>query len=108
LELTDKIFTEREQAFGNTIIFESNRLQFASNDSKTNILKELVTLGLLTVNQALEILNMPPVEDGNKRLQTLNVVNSDKADQYQLNNKQGGNADEGNTNSGTPNSGEGK
>jgi len=108
LELTDKIFTEREQAFGNTIIFESNRLQFASNDSKTNILKELVPLGLLTVNQALEILNMPPVEDGNKRLQTLNVVNSDKADQYQLNNKQGGNADEGNTNSGTPNSGEGK
>src|SRR5699024_5246966 len=84
LELTDKIFTEREQAHGNTIIFESNRLQFASNESKTNILKELVPLGLLTVNQALEILNMPPVEDGDRRLQTLNVINSEIADKYQL------------------------
>ncbi|MEN1969490.1 phage portal protein [Lentibacillus sp. N15] len=83
LELTDKLFTEREQAFGNTIIFESNRLQFASNDSKTNILKELVPLGLLTINQGLEILNLPPVEDGDKRLQTLNVVNSELVDQYQ-------------------------
>ena len=88
LELTDKIFTEREQAFGNTIVFDSNRLQFASNDSKTNILKELVPLGLLTVNQGLEILNLPPVDDGDRRLQTLNVVNADKADQYQLNGRE--------------------
>ena len=85
LELTDKLFTEREQAFGNSIMFEANRLQFASNVTKTNIIKELMPLGLFTVNQALEILNLPPVEDGDKRLQTLNVVNASKADQYQLN-----------------------
>lgn len=103
LELTDKLFTEREQAFGNSIIFESNRLQFASNASKTNMLKELMPLGLLTVNQALEVLNLPPVEDGNRRLQTLNVVNADKADQYQLNNK-GGNSNEGNQDSGVKDS----
>jgi HK97 family phage portal protein len=89
LELTDKLFTEREQAFGNSIIFESNRLQFASNATKTNIIKELTPLGLFTINQALEILNLPPVADGDKRLQTLNVVNADKADRYQLN--EGGN-----------------
>lgn len=85
LELTDKIFTQREQAFGNSIVFESNRLQFASNATKTNILKELVPLGLFTINQALDILNLPPVPGGEKRLQTLNVVNADKADKYQLN-----------------------
>ncbi|MES1050642.1 phage portal protein [Bacillus thuringiensis] len=85
LELTDKLFTEREQSFGNSIIFEANRLQFASNETKTNIIKELMPLGLFTINQALEILNLPPVVDGDKRLQTLNVVNADKADQYQLN-----------------------
>jgi len=44
--------------------------------------------GLLTVNQALEILNLPAVEDGDKRLQTLNMVSADKADQYQLGGKQ--------------------
>lgn len=87
LELTDKVFTLREQAFGNQIMFEANRLQFSSSNTKTNILKELMPLGLFTINQALEILNLPPVEDGNRRLQTLNVVSADKADQYQLGRK---------------------
>lgn len=87
LELTEKIFTVREQAFGNSIILEANRLQFASTQTKTNVIKELMPLGLLTVNQALEILNLPAVEDGDRRLQTLNVVNAEKADQYQLEEK---------------------
>lgn len=93
LELTEKIFTKREQAFGNSILLEANRLQFASNTTKTNILKELMPLGLLTVNQALEILNMPAVEDGDRRVQTLNVVSTDIVDQYQM---KGANKDEGN------------
>lgn len=84
-ELTEKLFTEREQAFGNSIIFESNRLQFASNESKVNIIKELVPMGLITINQALEMLNLPPVEDGHERLQSLNYVNKDIVDKYQLN-----------------------
>lgn len=87
LELTEKVFNVKEQEHGNMIMFEANRLQFSSSTTKTNILKELMPLGLFTVNQALEILNMPPVEDGSRRLQTLNVVNTNIADQYQLNNK---------------------
>ncbi len=87
LELTDKIFTQREQAFGNSIIMEANRLQFASNTTKVNMLKELMPLGLFTVNQALEILNLPGVEDGDRRLQTLNVVNTKIVDEYQMNKK---------------------
>ena len=87
LELTEKVFTQREQSFGNRIIFESNRLQFASNESKTKMLKELIPMGLLTLNDAREILNLPPEKDGNKRLQSLNYVNHDKADEYQLGGK---------------------
>lgn len=84
LELTSKIFTKREQSFGNSILFEANRLQFASAQSKTNIIKELMPLGLFTANQALEILNLPAVEGGDRRLQTLNVVNAELVDKYQL------------------------
>lgn len=84
MEFTAKIFTDREQAFGNSILFESGRLQFSSNNTKVNLIAQLMPLGLLTVNQALEILNMPGVEDGNRRLQTLNVVDASKANQYQL------------------------
>jgi HK97 family phage portal protein len=87
LELTDKLFTQREQAFGNSILLEANRLQFASNTTKTNILKELMPLGLFTVNQALEILNLPAVADGDRRVQTLNVVSTDIVDQYQMKGK---------------------
>ena len=84
LEFTRKIFNEREQAFGNTIIFESGRLQFSSNKTKIRLIAQLMPYGLLTINQALEILNLPSVEDGDKRLQTLNVVDALKANQYQL------------------------
>lgn len=84
LEFTRKLFNDREQAFGNSILFESGRLQFSSNGTKVNLIKELIPYGLLTINQALEILNLPSVEDGDKRLQTLNVVDADKANQYQL------------------------
>lgn len=87
LELTDKIFTIREQAFGNSIIMEANRLQFASNTTKVNMIKELMPLGLFTVNQALEILNLPSVEDGERRVQTLNVANTKIVDEYQMNKK---------------------
>lgn len=84
LEFTRKLFNEREQAFGNTIIFESGRLQFSSNKTKIRLIAQLVPYGLLTINQALEILNLPGVKDGDKRLQTLNVVDALKANQYQL------------------------
>lgn len=84
LEFTRKLFNEREQAFGNSILFESGRLQFSSNATKVNLIAQLVPYGLLTINQALEILNLPGVEDGDKRLQTLNVVDANKANQYQL------------------------
>jgi HK97 family phage portal protein len=84
LEFTEKIFTPKEQIYGNSILFESGRLQFASNSTKTNILKELMPLGLFTINQGLEILNQPTTEDGNRRLQTLNVVDASLASQYQL------------------------
>jgi HK97 family phage portal protein len=85
LEFTRKIFNEREQAFGNAVLFESGRLQFSSNTTKVSLIEKLVPYGLLTINQALEILNLPGVEDGDKRLQTLNVVDANKANQYQLN-----------------------
>lgn len=85
LEFTRKIFTDREQAFGNSVMFESGRLQFSSNLTKLRLINTLVPYGLLTVNQALEILNLPSVPEGDRRYQTLNVVDADQASQYQLN-----------------------
>ena len=84
MEFTRKIFNEREQAFGNAIVFDSGRLQFTSNATKVQLIKELMPMGLLTVNQALEILNLPSVQDGDKRLQKLDFIDQEIAADYQL------------------------
>lgn len=101
-EFTAKVFNDREQAFGNSITFESGRLQFTSNKTKVNLIAQLAPYGLLTINQALEILNLPSVVDGDKRLQALNVIDQAIATEYQLGKRpdnrlkgnEGGNDDE--------------
>lgn len=83
LQFTIKLFSDREKGFGNEIIFEANRLAYASNTTKTALIKELMPMGVLTVNEAREVLNMAPVEGGDKRIVSLNYVSADKQDQYQ-------------------------
>lgn len=86
-EFTAKVFTEKEKEYGNIIDFNSNRLTYASTTNKVNMVKELGVLGLLTTNEARELFDLPPVEDGDKRLVSLNYINADKADEYQLKKK---------------------
>ena len=98
-ELTDKVFSEREKAFSNRIVFESSKLQYASNQSKATIIKELLPLGLLTINEARDLMNLARVEDGDERIQSLNYIEKTLAKNYQM----GGSADEGNQISGNTN-----
>lgn len=88
-EFTEKIFTAKEREFGNEIIFEANRLQYASNNTKIAVGKFLTDIGGASLDQILEIFNMSPLggEEGKRRVQTLNMVNAQKADQYQLGEK---------------------
>jgi hypothetical protein len=44
-------------------------------------------LGLMSLNESRALLGLEPVEDGNKRLQSLNYVDSKKTNEYQLSNK---------------------
>ena len=66
LVMTNMTFTEREIAFGNQIIFTANRLQYASNQSKLNIVTQLFDRGFITHNEGREIFNMSPIEGGDK------------------------------------------
>jgi HK97 family phage portal protein len=89
-EFTEKIFTQHEREFGNVIVFEANRLQYASADTKIRVGRFLTDIGGATLDQILEIFNMAPIggDDGKRRVQTLNMVNAEKADQYQLGTKE--------------------
>lgn len=85
-EFTEKLFSQKERDFGNSIIFESNRLQYASNRTKISVGRFLSDIGAATLDQILEIFNMTPIggEEGSRRVQTLNMVNANIADKYQL------------------------
>ena len=75
LEFSHKIFTDRERGYGNEIIFGGNRLQYASLQSKVDMVYKLLPQSVITINDALEMLNMPPCDDpelGNKRFMTKN------------------------------------
>lgn len=63
LELTYKVFTEREIGFGNEIWYESNRLQFVSAKTKLQM-ASLVGKGLMTPNEYRVLFNLPAFEGG--------------------------------------------
>lgn len=82
---TIKIFGKDSIKKGHQIAFDVNRIKYAKTETKINLLEKTAILGLYTIDEAREILDLPAIggEEGKKRLQTLNVINQDIADQYQ-------------------------
>ena len=83
------LLTQNELERGEEILFFSERLQYASWQTKVNAIEKLMGLGLMSLNESRALLGLEPIENGNKRLQSLNYVDADKANQYQI----GGNDD---------------
>jgi len=71
-EYTRKLFTRKERGFGNEIIFVAANMQHASMKTKLE-LREMVDRGALTPNQWREILNMGPIEGGDKPIRRLDT-----------------------------------
>ena len=65
--LTKAMFTERERATGNEVIFTSNRLQYMSNADKLQVAAQLTDRGIFSINEAREVFNLAPVEGGDIR-----------------------------------------
>lgn len=81
LEFTNKLFTLSEINHGNKIVFEANRLQYASNKTKIEVAQKCNNY--MTINEIREIFNLPPIDDGDKIMQDLNHINNKIADNYQ-------------------------
>ena len=69
---------------GTEIKFTAERLEFSSAATRISLLRELLPFGVISINEARNLLALPEVQDGDKRLQSLNYVTADKADAYQL------------------------
>lgn len=95
LEFTQKILTKGEQSHGNEIIFESNRLQYASTNSKIRICQALLPQGIITINEARDLFGYGGIEGGDERQISLNFVNANNQSMYQVGKNLQSNADEG-------------
>lgn len=82
---TKSLFTLRELQFGNKIIFYANNLLYMSLDKRVALGDLLGNRGALTNNELLALFGYPPYPEGNKRLMSLNYVDVNIANQYQLN-----------------------
>lgn len=77
IELTRKVFTERERAFDNQIIYESNRMNYASTKTKLAMVS-LVDRGSLTPNEWRAMFNLPPVDGGDVPIRRLDTQPTDE------------------------------
>lgn len=96
LEFTNKLFTPTEKGFGNEILFESNRLQYASNKTKIEVIR--YASNILTINEQREIFNLSPIDGGDVFLIDQNhEVNQDvNNEEEETNTNEEGNNEEGN------------
>lgn len=78
------LLTDKQVQRGEEIIFFSERLQYASWNTKVGAIEKLMGLGIMTLNESRGLLGLEPVENGDKRLQSLNYVDADKANKYQV------------------------
>lgn len=72
-EYTRKLFSRKERGFGNKIIFESSSLQYASMNTKMNLV-QMVDRGSLTPNEWRAILSLGPIEGGDKPIRRLDTA----------------------------------
>ena len=65
--LTKMLFSERERAQGSHLIANANRLQYMSTSQKVAMAQQLLDRGVMSVNEARELFNYSPVENGDVR-----------------------------------------
>lgn len=65
--ITKMLFSERERAQGTYIIANANRLQYMSTSQKVQMAQQLLDRGVMSINEARELFNYTPVDNGDVR-----------------------------------------
>lgn len=82
---TKKIFTQRERAFGNKIEFYPERLIFMTTGQKIEMINLLSPTGALFENEKRTILGLMPLPElEGKRYMSLNWIDANNANAYQV------------------------
>ena len=65
--LSKAMFSERERANGSYLIASADRLQYMTTKSKVSMAQQMLDRGVMSINEARELFNYPPVEGGDVR-----------------------------------------
>lgn len=68
--LSRMLFTQQERA-RNWVSFSSNRLEYASSPSKRNMIRDMLDRGVFCIDDAREILQMPPLPNGEGQVRVI-------------------------------------
>ena len=91
---TKKLFSDRERAFGNRIELYPKELIFMTVSQTLEMIKELSPTGAMFENEKRVALGLRPLPElEGLRYMSLNWVNAEKAEQYQLGEKSNVNVD---------------
>lgn len=78
MELTRKIYSKKAtHGFENYIVYEANKLQFATMATKITVFKEVVLYGGMTINEWRAGCNMAPIDGGNEPIRRLDAAKVD-------------------------------
>lgn len=87
---TKGIFTKREKGFRNRIMFYAKKLIFMTTDQKLEMIRLLGDSGALYENEKRAAFGLAPLPElAGKRMQSLNYVDINIANKYQLQGKEG-------------------
>lgn len=82
--LDKALLTEEQLEAGEQIVLYPNRLQFMSIDGICKYLQIVVPASAVTINEMRSAVGLPPIAGGEKRAQSLNYIDSTKANKYQV------------------------
>ena len=91
---SERLFTQREKDLGHRIKCYYSRIAYLDAAEKRELAQLARDTGLMTLNEIRELYGMSPIEGGDKRLQSLNYVNVELVDKYQLQDRKFSGSDE--------------
>ena len=65
--MTCMTYTHNERARGNAVVWTANRLQYMTNADKLQVSSQMFDRGILSINDVMDIWQLPHVADGDKR-----------------------------------------
>ena len=81
---SERLFTSREKDLGHKIKCYYSRVAYLSAKDKAELASLATNTGLMSINEVRELYGLSPIESGDRRLQSLNFVNVDIIDKYQI------------------------